>query len=108
MSRDKVVQSRTLLRPSNTQSSMGSGFFVSADGLIVTSFHVASRLALEPERYRGVYLAIDGQKSALALLVVDVQRDLAVLRATRAQPQRAGRRHAARRHAGRRRASAHV
>ena len=54
MLRDKLVQRRTLLRPSNTQSSMGSSFFVSADGLIVTSFHVASQLALELERYRGV------------------------------------------------------
>lgn len=82
MSSDKLVQIRTLLRNSNTQASTGSGFFVSSDGLIVTNFHVASQLALEPERYRGVYVTIDGQQGDVELLVFDVQHDLAVLRAS--------------------------
>ena len=81
LSRDKLVQIRTLLRNSNTQASIGSGFFVSADGLIVTNFHVASQLALEPERYRGVYVTMEGQEGEVELLAFDVQRDLAVLRA---------------------------
>ncbi|MFP5444276.1 MAG: serine protease, partial [Betaproteobacteria bacterium] len=81
LSRDKLVQIRTLLRNANTQASIGSGFFVSADGLIVTNFHVASQLALEPERYRGVYVTMEGQEGEVELLAFDVQRDLAVLRA---------------------------
>lgn len=81
LSRDKLVQIRTLVRNANTQASIGSGFFVSADGLIVTNFHVASQLALEPERYRGVYVTIDGQEGEIELLAFDVQHDLAVLRA---------------------------
>lgn len=81
LSRDKLLQIRTLLRTSNTQASIGSGFFVSADGLIVTNFHVASQLALEPERYRGVYVTIDGQEGDVELLAFDVQHDVAVLRA---------------------------
>lgn len=80
LSRDKLLQIRTLLRTSNTQASIGSGFFVSADGLIVTNFHVASQLALEPERYRGVYVTIDGQEGDVDLLAFDVQHDVAVLR----------------------------
>ena len=75
------MQIRTLLRNANTQASIGSGFFVSADGLIVTNFHVASQLALEPERYRGVYVTMEGQEGEVELLAFDVQRDLAVLRA---------------------------
>ena len=81
LSRDKLVQIRTLLRNADTQASIGSGFFVSADGLIVTNFHVASQLALEPERYRGVYVTMEGQEGDVELLAFDVQHDLAVLRA---------------------------
>lgn len=81
LSRDKLVQIRTLLRNADTQASIGSGFFVSADGLIVSNFHVASQLALEPERYRGVYVTMEGQEGEVELLAFDVQRDLAVLRA---------------------------
>lgn len=78
--RDKLVQIRTLLRNSNTQSSVGSGFFVSRDGLIITNFHVASKLALEPERYRGVYVPVDGNQGEVELLGFDVAHDLALLR----------------------------
>ncbi|MBT9506223.1 serine protease [Rhodoferax sp.] len=87
-SRDKLVQIRTLLRNTNTQSSVGSGFFVSADGLIMTNFHVASQLALEPERYRGVYVPVDGKQAEVELLAFDVAHDLALLRVKDAGPQR--------------------
>ncbi|MBK6295770.1 MAG: trypsin-like peptidase domain-containing protein [Rhodoferax sp.] len=87
-SRDKLVQIRTLLRNTNTQSSVGSGFFVSADGLIITNFHVASQLALEPDRYRGVYVPVDGKQADLELLAFDVLHDLALLRVKDAGPQR--------------------
>jgi len=78
--RDKLVQIRTLLRNSDTQASVGSGFFVSASGLIITNFHVASQMALEPERYRGVYVPVDGKEEPVQLLAFDVQHDLALLR----------------------------
>ena len=79
-SRDKLVQIRTLLRSSNTQTSAGSGFFVSADGLIISNFHVASQVALEPKRYRAVCVQVDGSQADLELLAFDVQHDLALLR----------------------------
>ncbi len=78
--RDKLVQIRTVLRNSDTQTSTGSGFFVSADGLIITNFHVASQLALEPERYRAVYVPVDGKEAPVQLLAFDVRHDLALLR----------------------------
>ncbi|MFZ4285872.1 S1 family peptidase [Variovorax sp. HJSM1_2] len=78
--REKLVQIRTLVRNTNAQSSVGSGFFVSASGLIITNFHVASQLALEPERYRGVYVPVDGKQGDVELLAFDVLHDLALLR----------------------------
>ena len=78
--REKLVQIRTLVRNTNAQSSVGSGFFVSDSGLIITNFHVASQLALEPERYRGVYVPVDGRQAEVELLAFDVQHDLALLR----------------------------
>jgi S1-C subfamily serine protease len=78
--RDKLVQIRTLLRNSDTQASVGSGFFVGAGGLLITNFHVASQLALEPARYRGVYVPVDGKEAEVELLAFDVRNDLALLR----------------------------
>ena len=78
--RDKLVQIRTVLRTSDSQSSTGSGFFVSADGLIITNFHVASQLALEPDRYRAVVVAVDGKEAPVQLLAFDVRHDLALMR----------------------------
>ena len=80
--RDKLVQIRTLRRQTNTQSSTGSGFYVSQDGLLVTNFHVIADLALEPERHRGVAVSMDGQEQAVSLLGFDVLHDLALLRVT--------------------------
>ena len=86
--RDKLVQIRTVLRTSDSQSSTGSGFFVSADGLIITNFHVASQLALEPDRYRAVAVAVDGKEAPVQLLAFDVRHDLALLRLERPETGR--------------------
>lgn len=82
--RDKLLQIRTLRRQTNTQSSTGSGFYVSDDGLIVTNYHVISQLALEPERHRAVLVAVDGKEAPVKLLAVDVRHDLALLRVAHA------------------------
>ena len=79
-SREKLLQIRILRRKTNTQSSVGSGFFASADGLVVTNFHVVSPLALEPNRHRGVAVTVDGKDIELELLGFDVRNDLALLR----------------------------
>ena len=78
--RDKLVQIRTLRRQTNTQSSTGSGFFVSGDGLLITNYHVISQLALEPERHRAVLVSVNGKEAPVNLLAIDVLHDLALLR----------------------------
>jgi serine protease Do len=85
--RDKLLQIRTLRRKTNTQSSVGSGFYVRADGLIVTNFHVASQAALDPDKHRLVAVNLDAQEIEVELVAFDVQHDLALLMPKTASPQ---------------------
>jgi S1-C subfamily serine protease len=81
--RPRIVQIRTLLATAGRQSSIGSGFTVSADGYVITNYHVVSRFALDPRTYRLEFLAPDGGKGPLELLAFDVAHDLAVVRIAR-------------------------
>lgn len=78
--RQQLVQVRTLLRGQDSQSSVGSGFFVGSVGLILTNYHVVSQVALQPDRFRLTYAAVDGGSGALELLAFDARHDLAVVR----------------------------
>lgn len=74
-----VVQIRTLLKGSKSQNSVGSGFYVSDDGLVITNYHVVSSRALEPDIYEMEYVASNGERGGLTLLAIDVLHDLALL-----------------------------
>lgn len=77
-SRAQLLQIRTLLNGS--QASVGSGFVVSAEGHVITNYHVISQFALEPERYRLRFATTEGEGGELELLDFDARRDLALLR----------------------------
>ncbi len=79
--RSQLVQIRTVLKGRASQTSVGSGFFVSTDGHIVTNFHVVSEAALKPERHDLVYVTADGREAPLQILQLDVLHDLALLKA---------------------------
>ncbi len=81
--RPKLLQIRTLVAAAGRQSSIGSGFVVSADGLAITNYHVVSQYALEPKTYRLEYGAADGKSGDLKLLAIDLANDLAVVRIDR-------------------------
>ena len=81
--RPKLLQIRTLVAAAGRQSSIGSGFLVSADGLAITNYHVVSQYALEPKTYRLEYAAADGKTGTLQLLAIDLPNDLAVVRTDR-------------------------
>ncbi len=74
-----VIQIRTLLKGSRSQNSLGSGFYVSDNGLVITNYHVVSSHALEPDVYEMEYVASNGERGALQLLASDVLHDLALL-----------------------------
>ena len=83
-SKPRILQIRTLLQAAGRQSSLGSGFVVSADGFAITNYHVVSQFALDPRTYRLEFLAPDGSKGPLKLLAIDVAHDLAVVKVERA------------------------
>ncbi len=76
----RLLQIRTLVDRADRQSSLGSGFAVTADGLALTNYHVVSQYALEPSTYRLEYMAPDGTRGPLVLQAIDVVNDLAVVR----------------------------
>src|SRR3984893_5384479 len=75
----RLLQIRTLVASAGKQSSIGSGFLVSADGLAITNYHVVSQTALEPDTYRLEYTPPHGSRGELKLLVIDLPNDLAVV-----------------------------
>src|SRR5260221_2650657 len=83
LAKPRILQIRTLLQAAGRQSTLGSGFLVSADGLAITNYHVVSQYALDPKTYRLEYLAPDGAKGTLQLLAFDVAHDLAVVKVER-------------------------
>jgi serine protease Do len=86
--RSQLVQIRTVLKGRASQTSVGSGFFVTADGHIVTNFHVVSQAALKPDRHDLVYVTADGREAPLTILQIDVLHDLALLKAGDAATRR--------------------
>ena len=84
--RPRLLQVRTVLAAADRQSSLGSAFLVSDDGLAITNYHVVSQFALEPDTYRLDYTAADGRQGQLRLLAIDVADDLALVRVDQPQP----------------------
>ena len=90
--RSQLVQIRTVLKGRASQTSVGSGFFVTPQGHILTNFHVVSEAALKPEQHDLVYVTADGREAPLTILQLDVLHDLALLRAGDAPASGAGKR----------------
>lgn len=86
--RSQLVQIRTVLKGRASQTSVGSGFFVSDQGHVLTNFHVVSQAALKPERHDLVYVTADGREAPVTILQIDVLHDLALLKAGDAEGRR--------------------
>lgn len=79
--KDEVVQIQLIDVASGSKASIGSGFRVSADGLLVTNFHVVSALIYNPERYFAEFVSENGDRGNVELRAIDVVHDLALLKA---------------------------
>jgi S1-C subfamily serine protease len=78
--RSQLVQIRTVLKGQASQTSVGSGFVVSAQGHVITNFHVVSEVALKPERHDLVSVTADGHEAPVQILMIDVLHDLALVK----------------------------
>jgi serine protease Do len=78
--RTRLLRIRIVPIGQTSQASVGSGFFVSNDGLLISNFHVISLVALKPDRYQALYETPSGDKGELSLLGIDVVNDVALLR----------------------------
>ncbi|MCI0345855.1 MAG: serine protease, partial [Chloroflexi bacterium] len=79
-SKEALLQLRAIHKATGSQAAIGSGFVASADGRVVSNYHVVAKVALEPELYEMEFVRGDGTRGPLTLLAVDVVHDLAVLR----------------------------
>jgi hypothetical protein len=77
----RVVKIEVQETGSKAKASLGSGFFVSGDGHLVTNYHVISQVVQHPDRYGASYFDDDDAPIPVEVLDVDVAHDLAVVKA---------------------------
>lgn len=75
----RVIKVQVIETGSAAKARIGSGFFVTADGHVVTNYHVVSELIHAPERYRAEVVDARGTVTPVRILGVDVVHDLAVV-----------------------------
>jgi hypothetical protein len=76
---DRVVKIQVVETGSAAKATIGSGFFVDADGHVVTNYHVVSKLINTPDRYRAEMIDVTGAAHPVRILDIDAVADLAVL-----------------------------
>jgi serine protease Do len=84
---DRILKIQVIEIGSSAKATIGTGFFVSADGLMLTNYHVIAERIHEPGTSRVEVLGPDGVATAVEVVAVDVVHDLAVLRTGLASPR---------------------
>lgn len=74
-----IVQVKIVEVNAESQSALGTGFFVADGNYLATNYHVVSSVAMEPKKYR-IEIEFEDEKYHLELMAVDVVNDLAVLK----------------------------
>lgn len=78
-----IVQIRITNILSGEKSSIGSGFYVSNKGHVLTNFHVIASLIHKPDDYTVEIIHQDARTEKAELLNIDVLNDLAILKSKR-------------------------
>jgi serine protease Do len=77
---DRIVKVDVRESGSAARAGMGSGFFISASGHIVTNYHVIADLIQNPDRYHAEVVHGATTSKKVTILAIDVVHDLAILR----------------------------
>ena len=75
-----MVKIQVVETGSGAKATIGSGFYVTADGQVVTNYHVISSAITKPDRYRVDVIDRAGTSTASSISAIDVIHDLAILR----------------------------
>jgi S1-C subfamily serine protease len=76
---DTVVKIEVVETGSAARAAIGTGFFATSAGHIITNYHVISKLIHSPQRYRIEVINAAGETVRANVLAVDVIYDLAIL-----------------------------
>ena len=82
-----VVKIQVVENGSGAKATVGSGFFVTSTGHVITNYHVISKLVHDPDRYHAELIDARGNERAITIVGVDVVHDLAVVRSKTASPR---------------------
>ena len=83
----RILKIQTVEIGSAAKVSTGTGFFVTADGRMMTNYHVISEWIHEPANHRIEVLDTDGTPTVAKVLAIDVVSDLAILEIGRRTPE---------------------
>ena len=81
---DRVVIIQVVELGSGAKAQVGSAFYVSPRGHLITNYHVVANVVHEPTRYRAELVSPDGPNEPVSIEAVNVVDDMAVVRAARA------------------------
>ena len=77
-----VGQIEVIEKVSGKRCSIGSGFYINANGYIVSNYHVISDVVHHPSKFYLEFITHDEVRDSLSILGFDVINDLAVLQST--------------------------
>lgn len=75
----RVVKVEISESGSGAKAELGSGFFVSAAGHVITNYHVVAKIVHDPDRYQAALVDAAGNRTPVTVLTVDVVHDLSLL-----------------------------